>query len=40
MHGPHGGGKCAGDMTPREIADAAGVSVSTMYRLLHMDEAA
>lgn len=27
----------AGDMTPREIADAAGVSVSTMYRLLKMD---
>lgn len=27
----------AGDMSPREVADAAGVSVSTMYRLLHMD---
>lgn len=26
-----------GDMSPREIADAAGVSVSTMYRLLKMD---
>lgn len=25
-----------GDMTPREVADAAGVSVSTMYRLLKM----
>lgn len=29
----------AGDMTPREVADAAGVSVSTMYRLLKMDDA-
>lgn len=28
-----------GDMTPREIADAAGISVSTMYRLLKMDDA-
>lgn len=27
----------AGTMTPKEIADAAGVSVSTMYRLLRMD---
>ncbi|WP_144825946.1 recombinase family protein [Micrococcus luteus] len=27
----------AGDMTPREVADAAGVSVSTMYRLLKME---
>ena len=26
-----------GDMTPREVADAAGVSVSTMYRLLKME---
>lgn len=26
-----------GDMTPAEIAEAAGVSVSTMYRLLKME---
>lgn len=30
----------AGDMSPREVADAAGVSVSTMYRLLHMEDTA
>lgn len=30
----------AGDMTPREVADAAGVSLSTMYRLLKMESVA
>ena len=29
-----------GDMSPKEVADAAGVSVSTMYRLLKMEETA